>query len=275
MFSDQIDIKEAELLERAAKVEVTRGSSSDLVELVRAFFTIPEKLLLWDRTVGSGELNEDSEQVMRFFLALHHCNDTHVSINEFNPFLISERIGQNNRVSLLSKLTLGVLEVILYTLTPAKLLGGDYYLPIANTIVINSDNLAIALHEAGHAIDTVEKDRNGLGAGQYSLMRMLPPIMLYQEIAATRKAITFAESCGEETSIKWCWSLLIPAFGTYIAYVINKYVEVNYWLVLISILIACHVLGRVINAVRTARGSYEIDKNLMALVEKFRYRPYQ
>ncbi len=95
--------------------------------------------------------------------------------------------------------------------------------------------------------------------------------MLHQEVVATRKAIAFAESCGEEVGIKHCWSLLIPAFGTYVAYVISDYIEVNYWLLLISVVVAFHVLGRVVNAVRSYRNSYTIDKDLSALVERFRY----
>ena len=150
-------------------------------------------------------------------------------------------------------------------------MGGDYYLPIADTIVTCSDNLAIALHEAGHAIDFAEQNRNGLGPGLYSIMRILPPVMLHQEVVASRKAIAFAESCGEEESIKHCWSRLSPAFGTYVAYVINDYIEVNYWLLLIFVVVAFHVLGRTINAVRASRCSYTVDKDLAALVERVRY----
>ena len=267
----QDQLREAQLLARAARITVTRGRMIALVEVFKTFATIPEKLLLWDRTVGSGELNEDSEQLAKVFLAMHHSTDTHISINEYNPFLICKRVYQNSRASLLSKLTLGILEIISYTFPPAKLFGGDYYLPIADTIVICSDNLSIALHESGHAIDFTERNRNGLGPGLYSIMRILPPVMLYQEAVATRKAISFAESCGEQVDIKHCWSLLIPAFGTYVAYVIHKHTEVNYLPLLISVMLAAHVLGRIANAVRTSRCSYKVDKDLAALVERVKY----
>ena len=107
-FSFQDQASKAQLLERAVKVEVTRGRMIELVEAFKTFFTIPEKLLLWDITVGSGELSEDSEQVTRIFLALHHSTDTHISINEYNPLLIAKRVYQSSRASFLSKLTLGV-----------------------------------------------------------------------------------------------------------------------------------------------------------------------
>ena len=107
-ISSQDQVSQAQLLERAAQVEVTRGHMIDLVEVIRAFFTIPEKLLLWDITVGSGELSEDSEQVTRVLLARHHSTGTHISINEYDPYLIAERVFENSRASLLSKLTLGV-----------------------------------------------------------------------------------------------------------------------------------------------------------------------
>lgn len=67
--------REEQLLAKAAYIEVTRGCRDEIVEAIKTFFTIPEKLLLWDRTVGSGELSEDSEQVTRVFLAIHHCSD--------------------------------------------------------------------------------------------------------------------------------------------------------------------------------------------------------
>lgn len=270
-ISDQVQTKEAELLQQAAEIEVTRGFASEIVELIRFLATLPEKLLLWNRTVGSGELSEDSEQVVRVFLAMHYSTATHVSINEYNPSLICKRVFENSSAPPLFKFTLGILEIIHYTLFPAKLIGGDYYLPIADTIVICSDNLAIALHEAGHAIDFAEQDRNGLGRGFYSITRMLPPVMLHQEAVATRKAITFAESCGEKLDVKHCWSLLIPAFGTYIAYVVAEYTEWNYGLVLFSVLISSHMLGRMISAFRTSRDSYTVDKEIAALVERARY----
>ena len=209
------------------QVLVTRGKENKIVDTLRSFFSIPMKLLLWNRTVGSGELHKDAETAVKLALAEGGVSaDTHISVNEYNPKIIWQRTFQNDKTSILSKVTLGTLSALIYTVIPGRLIHGlrglpgaegDHYNPFADTIVLYSDNLDIALHEAGHAIDFSEKQKKHIGPGLYTLARFFFPIGLYQEAVASGKAFKFTKTHGASEDVRSSYALLFPAFGTYLA----------------------------------------------------------
>lgn len=208
-----------QLEEKLHQILVTRGKENKIIDALRSFFSWPAKLLLWNRTVGSGELHKDAETAVRLALDEGASPDTHVSINEYNPKLIWQRTFQNDKTSFLSKITLGTWSALIYTVVPGRLLygAGDHYNPFANTVVLYSDNLDVALHEAGHAIDFSEKQKKHFGPGLYSLARFFFPVALYQEAVATGKAFKFTKEHGASEDVKSSYALLFPAFGTYLA----------------------------------------------------------
>ncbi len=208
-----------QLEEKLHEVLVTRGKENKIVDALRSFFSWPQKLLLWNRTVGSGELHEDAEKAVRLALADGDSASTHVSVNEYNPKIIWQRTFRNDKTSVLTKLTLGTMNALIYTVMPGRLLYGmgDHYNPFADTVVLYSDNLDLALHEAGHAIDFSEKQKKGLGPGLYTLGRFFFPIQLYQEAVATGKAFEFTAEHGASEDVRSSYALLFPAFGTYLA----------------------------------------------------------
>ena len=208
-----------QLEEKLHQVLVTRGKENKIVDALRSFFSWPAKLILWNRTVGSGELHEDAETAVKLALADGGSASTHISINEYNPKIIWQRTFQNDKSSILTKLTLGTMTALVYTVLPGRLLyaPGDHYNPFADTVVLYSDNLDIALHEAGHAVDFSEKQKNHIGPGLYSLARFFFPIKLYQEAVATGKAFEFTAEHGTSEDVRSSYALLFPAFGTYLA----------------------------------------------------------
>ena len=162
-------------------------------------------------------MHEDAETAVKFALLEGDSLDTHISINEYNPKLIWSRTFKNDKASFLAKITLGTLAAIIYTVIPRRLVAGDAYFPIADTVVLYSDNMDIALHEAGHAIDFAEKHKVGIGPGLYNLGAIVFPIRLYQEAVATGKAFEFTAEHGASEDLQSSYALLFPAFGTYLA----------------------------------------------------------
>lgn len=207
------------LEEKMLAITVSRGDEKPTTDRMRDFFTIPRKLMLWNKEIGSGELEEESEEVVRAFLAKHGVTSTHISINEYDPKLIWKRTYENNNTSFLAKITMGNLNALIYTLTFGRLTGatGDGYDPMSDTLIFYSDNLDITLREAGLAVDHDIKSKQGFSTGLYALGRYLFPIALYQEAAAAGKVFSFTESYGDAESIKDAYSLIIPSFGMYLA----------------------------------------------------------
>ncbi len=208
-----------QLEEKLHQILVTRGKKNKIVDTLRGFFTWSQKLLYWNRTVGSGELHEDAEIATKLALVDGDSASTHISINEYNPKIIWQRTFQNDKTSILTKLTFGTIYALVYTVIPGRLLYGfgDQYNPFADTVILYSDNLDLALHEAGHAVDFSEKQKKHLGPGLYTLARVFFPIMLYQEAVATGKAFKFTAEHGASEDLKSSYALLFPAFGTYLA----------------------------------------------------------
>ena len=219
-----------QLEEKMRAIMVSRGEKNPKVDRWRDFFTIPHKLMLWNKTVGSGELAVESEEVVRAFLAKHDLADTHISINEYNPKLIWKRTYANKETSFLSKITLGNLNALIYTITFGRLTGatGDGYDIMSDTLIFYSDNLDVALRETGLAVDRNEKSEKGIRTDLYALGRYIFPVALLQEAMAADKVIDFVEELGSAEGVKDAYALIIPSFGMYLAATIlllNKWIS--------------------------------------------------
>lgn len=219
-----------QLEEKMRAIMVSRGEKNPKVDRWRDFFTIPQKLMLWNKTVGSGELAAESEEVVRAFLAKHDLADTHISINEYNPKLIWKRTYANKETSFLSKITLGNLNALVYTVTFGRLTGatGDGYDTMSDTLIFYSDNLDVALREAGLAVDRHEKNEKGISTDLYALGRYIFPIALVQEAMAAGKVFDFVEELGSSEGVEDAYALIIPSFGMYLAATIlllNKWIS--------------------------------------------------
>ena len=231
--SEKIDLmiaNDPQLEDKMQAITVSRGDEKPMTDKLRSFFTIPRKLMLWNKEIGSGELKEESEEVVRAFLAENDVTSTHISINEYNPKLIWKRMHENKNTSFLAKITMGNLNALIYTITYGRLTGGtgDGYDPMSDTLVFYSDNLDITLREAGLAVDHDEKNKKGFGTGLYTLGRYLFPIALYQDASAAGKVFKFNESYGDAESIEDAYALIIPSFGMYLAatiILVNKFIS--------------------------------------------------
>lgn len=227
---DSMIAEDPQLEEKMNAIVVSRGEKRPLIDRLRDFFTIPHKLMLWNKTIGSGELKEDSEKVVRAFLAENDVTSTHISINEYNPKLIWQRVYQNDKTSFLSKITVGNLNALIYTVTLGRLTGGtgDGYDPMSDTLILYSDNLDAALRESGIAADQAEKNRkHKVPTGLYTLGRYIFPVALYLDASAASKVFDFNETFGSAERVRDTYALIIPSFGTYLAATI---ILVNKWI---------------------------------------------
>ena len=62
---DTLIANDPQLEEKMRAIIVSRGGKKPIIDRLRSFFSIPRKLMLWNREIGSGELKEDSEKVVR------------------------------------------------------------------------------------------------------------------------------------------------------------------------------------------------------------------
>ncbi len=177
------------------------------------------KLFLWNRNIDSHEISQETIDDLAKYLIENKLDDVQVLVNTYKPGVQWSRLFKNREVGAGWRYTLGILSASMYTILPGRFFGGDHYNPYTNTISIYSDDVAIALHEAGHAKDTNSRKRKGTHAAVYSL---LPGAPLYYEAVATSDALSYLKDQCRFEDEKHAYRALHPAYGTYIGGVFLK-----------------------------------------------------
>ncbi len=170
------------------------------------------KLFLWNRKVDSHEISEETIEELMVYLDKNDLSDVQVLVNAYKPGLQWKRLRQNKEVGAGWRYTLGALSVLLYTILPGRVVGGDHYNAYTNTISIYSDDPSIALHEGGHAKDFNSMKNKGLNAAFY----IVPGAALYYEGVATRDTVSYLRNSCRDDDEKEAYKTLHPAYGTYI-----------------------------------------------------------
>ncbi len=191
---------------------ITRGRPIDVVDAIGNVLAIPRKLLFLTADLDRHEVSPEVERVASAFMDRHGMDDVQVRLNEYDPVGEWRRLWGNRRVSLLWRLTLGLLCWTSYTLNCGRIFGGDHYNPFSHTVNVYSDHEAVVLHELGHALDFRKRTFPGL----YALAGMVPLVPLYQEFRATWYAIQYFREVGMSEEEIRSYRMLYPAYFTYI-----------------------------------------------------------
>lgn len=195
------------------KADIERGASLPPLDYLANFLSIPIKILLWNSRYGTHNISDRTENELSRFIEKYELYDVKIRLNQWAPIQEMGRIVRNSEVGFPYRI-LGI-PFSFITSATGRLLGGlvfsDYYDPFSNTIHIYSDDVAIALHEAGHAKD-FEKQRL---KGTYALVRTFPGVNLVQELIATQEAFEYLDFYGTDEDRIRAPRVLYPAFATY------------------------------------------------------------
>lgn len=169
------------------------------------------KLFFWDADVSWGLDKERTRTVLAMLENDNNIKGITVRLNHNEAIYDWWRMIKEKelceRNPWLYRWTFGTLIAIKDELL-AELFRGDYYNPLTKTVVVYSNVESIAAHEIGHHLDFSRFSTDWL----YSLLRILPPVMLVQEWKASVNA-THMMIPGDG----WQFSrYLIPAFFSYV-----------------------------------------------------------
>jgi len=236
--------------------QITRGTPVPPIDIIGNILSLPGKLILLNWRFNSYSFSPETEEQLVHYLdakTLPAFEQTVYRLNQYAPFGDLRALIKNRHVAWPYRLSLGLLVTVLYdVLLPGRLFPwGDYFNPYTNVVHLYSDDITIALHEAGHSYDFADFPLKGT----YATLRLLPFLDLYQEWQATENAIDyFIETQDRETELR-AYTTLWPAYGTYM----GAYVPVPIGSVIGAA--AGHILGRV--KARTKRAYYrEMDAAL-------------
>jgi len=207
--------------------QIERGRPNAFLDGIGHYvISLPSKILLLRWDVNDHDVSFETEAALRAYLAANDLQNVKVRFNQYAPGGEWKRLARNRDVAAFWRWTLGFLSTSLYTILPGRffagLLGGDNYNPYTNTINVYSDNLAVVLHEAGHAKDFAVKS-NRHTRGLYAAVRILPLVPLWQEGVATTDAISYLYELDDVPGRKTAYRTLYPAYGTYVGAVGGEY----------------------------------------------------
>ncbi len=209
-------------------------------------FSLPSKLVLWNWQVENHRISDKTREHIRQYLHANGLRHVKVRFNQYAPGGEWGRLFRNKEVHGFWRYTLGVGSVLVYTIAPGRLFGGDHYNPYTNTISIYSNVPAIGIHEGGHAKDFARRSR--AFKGWYALIRNLPLVSLYQEAIATGDAVGYYRTNDLVSDEKAGYKILYPAYGTYIANEVLTFAPGGRLIpqaVIAAAVIPAHIIGRI------------------------------
>jgi hypothetical protein len=224
--------------------QLERGRPLPPLDLLNHWLlSLPTKLLLLNWDLLDHRLEPEGELILRHYLELNGLRSVKVRHNDYAPIDEFRRLTRNTDVGWPYRYTLGMITWLRYTLFPDRLFagvpiigGGDHFNPFSNTIHVYSSDVAVLIHEAGHAKDYLEHDSRGTS---FALARLVPFIDLLQEGRASADAIRYLQCIREPHRELHAYRTLIPAYSTYIA----GYFEGGL-IVFLPVVAAGHVSGR-------------------------------
>lgn len=195
------------------------------------------QLLLWTPRYGNHRVSPETEKALAEFLDYYDLHDVKVRINQWAPHKEIWRLITNHKMGIPYRVVFfpSTLIAAIIGRPTSGLLISDFYSPASNSIHIFSDEITIALHEAGHAHDFA----NQRWKGTYVLARAIPGINLVQESIATDDALHYLEIHENYEELIRGYKILIPAYATYVGSYFNSSLLVSLGSILLG-----HITGR-------------------------------
>ena len=223
--------------------QVVRGKPIAVLDAADWYWppSLLSKLVLWNARVDSHQISEETEAVLRDYLARNSLTNVKVRLNGYQPGAEWRRLFRNRAVGAGWRYTLGIWSVVSYTIMPGRFFGGDHYNPYTDSINLYSDLPAVAVHEGAHAKDTAGRKLKGTHAFLYAL----PGAPLYYEAVASRDALSYLRAHQSLALQKQGYHLLYPAYGTYVGSTVGYVVDDPWGLLNIGAAIPGHIVGRI------------------------------
>lgn len=226
-------------LEADTSQQIERGQPNQFLDSVGWVWSIPDKIILWDRRIGNHCIGSQTESAIADYLTKNELTSVKVRLNQYHPGDDWRRLRANDSVGAGWRYTLGTISVLGETIFPGRVFGGDHFNPFTNTVHVYSDVPAVAVHEAGHSKDFAQREWKGTYAAAY----LIPGIPLYHEAKATNDALGYLLTESDEQTQRDAYEILYPAYGTYVGGAFGG-VFGGYGTYFLSVL-GGHALGRI------------------------------
>ena len=197
--------------EQPAEVEFEYGKPHKVLDGIAWTTGIWSRMLTMNRNVNNHDLSDESREKLINYMVENDLDDVLVRVNQYDPKGEWRRLRENHRVSAGWRYTFGLIAMAHYTFLPGRVFGGDEYNPFTNSLYINSDVPAIALHEAAYAKDIHSRAL----PGTYAFVNELPLIGLWRHTLGVNDVLGYAQISDDWPVERETYRVVYPRMGIY------------------------------------------------------------
>ena len=157
-------------------VSVEYGGPSEKLDRMKRVVDAPERIFRRKAEAAEADEPHNAPERVVNYLQKNDLMDVPVFVNHYDPRGQWVRLRSNKRVAAGWRYTFGLASLAGYTLLPNRVFERDHYDPFSDTLHINSDSPAVALHEAARAKDVRDRPH----PGTYAAVGKLPFVSLAQ-----------------------------------------------------------------------------------------------
>ncbi|MDG2381888.1 MAG: hypothetical protein P8N76_09445 [Pirellulaceae bacterium] len=243
-------------ISRGEKSQVERGRPNVLLDTAGDAFSIPSKVLLWNRKAGNRNISSKTENELGRYMIDNGLESTKVRLNQYAPIDEWRRLVENKSVPAIARYTLGTLHNVGYTLIPGRIFGDDKYNPYTDTLSVYSDIPSIAMTEVAYAKDI----RSRKHPGWYVFGQEFPVLGIVHETHATQDALNYLAMDGDPDSLSEATRVLYPRYGASVGGDMGGLLSEGDAALTIAGAVVGHIAGRR-SANRTVEVSYNTDES--------------
>lgn len=232
-------------------VVIEHGTPNKRLDRLAWLVGTPERILTLNKKVNQHELSPETTEKLKTYLERNDLTDVYVYVNHYDPAGQWRRLRENTQMSPVWRYSFGVFSFIGYTVWPRRVFGGDQYNPYTNSLYLNSDVPAVALHEAAFAKDVHARKL----PGTYAAINDLPLLSLWHETRAVSDVLGYARAQNDLETEQETYKVQYPRMGADGSMVGGPFVPFWWGGVALRVGGAAvgHVAGRTLAAQRTAQ----------------------
>ena len=192
-----------------SQVVVEYGRPQKTLDDIAWFMGIWSRLLPLNSRVNSHNLSAENQEKLIAYLESNDLTDVLVRVNQYDPKGEWRRLRENRRISAGWRYTAGTLSLVPYSLLPGRVFGGDQYNPYTNTLYLNSDVSAIALHEAAYAKDIHLRSLPGC----YAVINGVPLLSMWRHTVGVNDVLGYARTKDDWALERETYRVVYPQMG--------------------------------------------------------------
>ena len=194
-------------------VTIVQGKPNRIADGIGYAVGLPARLLTLHPAVSNHQFSDATRRQLVTYLKDNEIADVYVRVNQYDPVGEWHRLRENLQISPGWKYTVGLLPLAGYTLVPGRIFGGDMYNPFTNSLSINSDIAAVALHEAAYAKDVRRRQFSGI----YAALNELPFASVWRHVQGVNDVVAYARENDDWEMERETYRVVYPLIGMHLA----------------------------------------------------------